>query len=98
MSPFNALASARAQSALPRVGVGCVLGLGDRLLENLLRAVEVAEIRQRVAEVRGETNLCGEILRRLPGDLFEAALEELHGPLRLAARRVGPAERRVDVR
>ena len=81
----------------PRVGVGRPFGLGDRVLQHPLGALEVAEIRQGVAEVRGEANLCGEIIRRLTGDLVEAALEEIDRPLSVPARRECPAERRVDV-
>ncbi len=80
-----------------RVRVRHLLGLPESFCEDLLRPAQVAEIGQRVAQVGGEPDLGGEIVRRFLRDLGEAALEQLHRSPWPAAGRVRLPEGGVDV-
>ncbi len=79
------------------VGVGGLRRLGERLGDDGASAGELAEVGEGEAEVRAEPHAGAEVVRGVPANLGERALEELDRPARRAARGVGPAERGVDV-
>ena len=80
-----------------RVGVGHCVCLVERRVEHILGALEVAEVRERVAEVGREANLCGQVFRRILAHLGQAALENLDRTVRPAGGGISPAQRGEDV-
>ena len=80
-----------------RVGVGQVLGLVQHVVENFLRPLQVSAVSERVAEVGREAQPRGRVIGGARFELLETPLEQLDGQVGPPARRVGPAEGRVDV-
>src|SRR5439155_109280 len=81
----------------PRVPVGDRVRLLEDAVEHVLGSLEIAEIGQRVAQVRGEPDLRRQVLRLDLLELREAVLEDLDSAPGLPARRVGVAEGCKDV-
>ena len=62
-----------------RVAVGDLLGAREHLGDHGFRALELAEVGERVAEIGAEADARREVLRGVVRELLQAELEELHG-------------------
>jgi hypothetical protein len=80
-----------------RIRVPQRLGLVEDAVEDRLCALEVAEVGEGVAEVGREPDARGDVVRRMLGDVGQAALEDVDGLVGPPARRVGPPEAREHV-
>jgi hypothetical protein len=76
-----------------RVGVANVLCGLERLGHDLLRTLELARVRERVAQQRREPSPRDDVLGRFLLDVRQALLEDLDGALRHADQRIRAAER-----